>query len=190
MKLTIMLLTVSFAFLLTTLPMGISLIIRIFWQRSDHEVKAILQFKLAKTIAELLMYVNHSMNFVLYCATGQKFRQQIVYLLRCKRDNYAAWSSLHTDDTANANNAVANANGININGVHVNVGGGGGGGGGGAGGGGGGANVSHTQNTKLTSSLRNGHTSVRLLAPNVVPELNNLIVGDPVDAPPAAVTDL
>ena len=98
-KLTIMLLTVSFAFLLTTLPMNISLIITAFWQHGNHGLRQTVQFKLAKTVVELLMYVNHSMNFCLYCATGQKFRQQIVYLLRCRRDNYAAWTSLHTDDT-------------------------------------------------------------------------------------------
>ncbi|KAK7114515.1 hypothetical protein V1264_000569 [Littorina saxatilis] len=99
MKLTIMLLTVSFAFLLTTLPMNISLIVTAFWDHSNNDLRRVVQFKLANTVAELLMYLNHSMNFCLYCATGQKFRQQIVHLLRCRRDNYSAWNSLHTDDT-------------------------------------------------------------------------------------------
>ena len=31
------------------------------------------RFELARTIAELLMYANHAINFYLYCATGQKF---------------------------------------------------------------------------------------------------------------------
>jgi len=33
------------------------------------------RFELARTIAELLMYANHAINFYLYCATGQKFRR-------------------------------------------------------------------------------------------------------------------
>ena len=95
-----MLLTVSFAFLLTTLPMNISLIITAFWQHGNHGLRQTVQFKLAKTVAELLMYVNHSVNFCLYCATGQKFRQQIRYLMRCKKEtSYTSWSSVHKENT-------------------------------------------------------------------------------------------
>ena len=99
-KLTVMLLTVSFTFLLTTLPMNISLIVTAFWNQQKHDVHPTAQFKLAKTVAELLMYVNHSVNFCLYCATGQKFRQQITHLMRCKKDSsYTAWSSVHKENT-------------------------------------------------------------------------------------------
>ena len=99
-KLTVMLLTVSFAFLLTTLPMNVSLIVTAFWQQYQNTLRQIAQFKLAKTVAELLMYVNHSINFFLYCATGQKFRQQIVHMLGCKKQTpYAPWNSIQTEDT-------------------------------------------------------------------------------------------
>ena len=99
-KLTIMLLTVSFTFLLTTLPMNVSLIVTAFWQQYQNTLRQIAQFKLAKTVAELLMYVNHSINFFLYCATGHKFRQQIVHLLGCKKQTpYAPWTSIQTEDT-------------------------------------------------------------------------------------------
>jgi hypothetical protein len=101
-KLTVMLLTVSFTFLLTTLPMNIALIFTAFWnQQKTHELHHTAQFNLAKTVTELLMYVNHSINFCLYCATGHKFRQQIVHLLRCKRDSNAqhAWASVQTEAT-------------------------------------------------------------------------------------------
>jgi len=37
---------------------------------------------LVRTVCELLMYVNHSINFFLYCATGQKFRRQLCALWR------------------------------------------------------------------------------------------------------------
>ncbi|KAL8574169.1 hypothetical protein ACOMHN_024613 [Nucella lapillus] len=99
LKLTIMLLTVSFAFLLTTLPMNVLTIVTTFWHQQQYSLRHTVRFKLAKTVAELLMYVNHSINFGLYCATGHKFRQQIVYLLRCRRDSFVGWSSVNTDDS-------------------------------------------------------------------------------------------
>ncbi|XP_070198812.1 growth hormone secretagogue receptor type 1-like [Littorina saxatilis] len=101
-KLTIMLLSVSFTFLITTLPMNITLIFTAFWnQQKDHDLRSIAQFNLAKTVAELLMYINHSINFCLYCATGQKFRQQIKHLMRCKKETnvYSSWPSGHTMQT-------------------------------------------------------------------------------------------
>ncbi|CAG5124744.1 unnamed protein product, partial [Candidula unifasciata] len=97
-RLTALLLTVSFTFLLLTLPNNIALIVSRFWNqkyenKTDHltadEMRAIVhgmaRFKLVMTITELLMYTNHSINFFLYCATGNKFRQQIFDLLRCLR---------------------------------------------------------------------------------------------------------
>nr|AKQ63062.1 orphan G-protein coupled receptor 57 [Platynereis dumerilii] len=86
-KLTIMLLTISFAFLLTTLPMNIALIGTAFYNQYHKDLHIMTKFKLIRTITELLMYVNHSMNFYLYCATGQKFRHELVSLL-CHRWRY------------------------------------------------------------------------------------------------------
>ena len=83
-KLTVMLLTISFTFLLTTLPVNISLIATAFWNPYVKDLKVVAKFTLIRTITELLMYTNHSMNFFLYCATGQKFRQQLGWLL-CRR---------------------------------------------------------------------------------------------------------
>ena len=86
-KLTCMLLAVSFTFLLTTLPMNVLLLVRAFTEhynkdRDSLELKRhYAQMTLARTVAELLMYVNHSVNFFLYCATGRKFRRQVKMLL-------------------------------------------------------------------------------------------------------------
>lgn len=74
-KLTIMLLAVSFAFVLTTLPMNLLQIVSAFLGPVAH--KRFAQMTLFRTIAELLMYVNHSINFFLYCATGRKFRRHV-----------------------------------------------------------------------------------------------------------------
>lgn len=55
------------------------------------------QFKLIMTVTELLMYTNHSINFFLYCATGNKFRQQFFDLFRClQHPDRALAHNLHT----------------------------------------------------------------------------------------------
>jgi len=46
------------------------------------------RFELARTIAELLMYANHAINFYLYCATGQKFRHQLIWMVCYSRRTY------------------------------------------------------------------------------------------------------
>ena len=89
-RLTAMLLTISFAFVLTTLPMNINLILTYYWSSmvnaldGEDKLRMLAMAAMVRTIAELLMYTNHSMNFFLYCATGQKFRQQLCDLL-CHR---------------------------------------------------------------------------------------------------------
>lgn len=82
-KMTAMLLTVSFAFLLTTLPMNVCLIVSALWHMNKDPV-SVARFSLAETITTLLMYTNHSMNFFLYCAAGQKFRHQLLKLVCAK----------------------------------------------------------------------------------------------------------
>ena len=82
-KITIMLLAVSFTFIFTTLPMNSLLIYKSVFIVDDDDEK-FARMKLLYTIAELLMYSNHSVNFFLYCATGRKFRDQFVALFsRC-----------------------------------------------------------------------------------------------------------
>ena len=94
-RLTIMLLTISFAFLLTTLPLNIVGIATAFYNRSAMtDLHLVARLKLARTITEMLMYGNHSMNFFLYCATGQKFRHQLVWMVcYSKRVNAKSWFS-------------------------------------------------------------------------------------------------
>ena len=80
-KITVMLLTISFAFLITTLPSSVCMIIGALMKHQTDPVD-ISRYVLAQTITEHLMYVNHSMNFFLYCATGQKFRFELFRLAR------------------------------------------------------------------------------------------------------------
>ncbi|KAK2191341.1 hypothetical protein NP493_53g00000 [Ridgeia piscesae] len=99
-RLTVMLLTISFAFLLTTLPMNVANIAATFCNVFKNDLQRVAKFRLARTITELLMYVNHSMNFFLYCATGQKFRHQLVWMVcYAKRPYRLSWGSEHSQAT-------------------------------------------------------------------------------------------
>lgn len=80
-RMTIMLLTISFAFLLTTLPRTVAGICAAFYNQYRRDLARVAAFEFAHTVTDLLMYVNHSMNFFLYCATGQKFRHQLVWMM-------------------------------------------------------------------------------------------------------------
>jgi hypothetical protein len=68
-KITCMLLVISFVFLVTTLPMAIVLI---HTSLADSVVddSTLTRRILIYSIAEMLMYLNHSINFFLYYATG------------------------------------------------------------------------------------------------------------------------
>jgi len=64
-----MLLTISFTFLATTLPLTVVSIAAAFVGRTGGpDALTASRFELARTIAELLMYANHAINFYLYCA--------------------------------------------------------------------------------------------------------------------------
>lgn len=80
-RLTVMLLAVSFTFLITTLPSCVVLII-MSHHSSGRSLDTTLSVLVAQTVGELLMYANHSINFYLYCATGCKFRHQLVAMFR------------------------------------------------------------------------------------------------------------
>ena len=80
-RLTVMLLTVSFTFLITTFPQAVMILIIAPLRPTNLSVNSIMILRLIQTISELLMYVNHSINFYLYCITGYKFRRQLMHLL-------------------------------------------------------------------------------------------------------------
>jgi len=43
------------------------------------------RYLLVKTICFLLMYLNHAINFYLYCLTGKRFRKELAAMLNCDR---------------------------------------------------------------------------------------------------------
>ncbi|ELU00794.1 hypothetical protein CAPTEDRAFT_190629 [Capitella teleta] len=83
-RVTYMLLTVSFTFILLTGPFTLhSLIVK-----DTKDVNQQARNLLSKTICFMLMYANHSVNFYLYCVTGKKFRNEFIDTFSvCFRDN-------------------------------------------------------------------------------------------------------
>jgi len=102
-----MLLTISFTFLVTTLPLTVVSIAAAFVGRTSggRDELTASRFKLARTIAELLMYANHAINFYLYCATGQKFRHQLIWMVCYSRRTY--WLPGDVDRRSPAPSAAA-----------------------------------------------------------------------------------
>ena len=76
---TTMLLVISFVWLALTTPYGIFSVSRT--QLSEVMDPSVLRFSV--TICFLLFYLNHSVNFYLYCLTGQKIRKEFIELFLC-----------------------------------------------------------------------------------------------------------
>jgi len=64
------------------------------------------RYLLVKTVCFLLVYVNHAINFYLYCLTGKRFRQELAAILNCGR------VTLLCSGRTNADQAVAAAAGV------------------------------------------------------------------------------
>ena len=81
---TAILMTVSIVFLVLTGPSAIFFIMQSMWVKpADPETppKVILFY----TCVSLLSYVNNSINFMLYCVSGRKFRNEFKLVFQRKR---------------------------------------------------------------------------------------------------------
>lgn len=84
-RLTAMLLSITFAFILLTAPSMIVHIIReqaIFDQSQPSNVA---KYILTRQVLRLTLYLNHSINFFLYCVAGTKFRRELAAMICCPR---------------------------------------------------------------------------------------------------------
>ena len=79
-NITVMLLMVSFTFLVLTSPVVIVLLYkRYYWLPATPAERA--QARLTHAIVDNLMYTNHAINFLLYCISGRRFREELKRLL-------------------------------------------------------------------------------------------------------------
>ena len=85
-QLAAMLLMVSFAFLILTLPLYVRYVYFILFPYS-HSVKLSAVYTLAFHITNKLYATNSAVNFYLYCCGGRKFREDVLNLFSCRTVN-------------------------------------------------------------------------------------------------------
>ena len=78
-QITFMCVSVSFAFVIFIAPSVILLIGKVYWQKYES-------YHLTKSINNLLVYCNHSINCYLYLLTGRKFRDETLKFLSCGKE--------------------------------------------------------------------------------------------------------
>ncbi|GFO25917.1 growth hormone secretagogue receptor type 1-like [Plakobranchus ocellatus] len=76
-SMTAILLLLNVVFLATTTPVSIFFIIRDDWVKRITNHKELALFRLTFTIVNLIQYMNNSINFILYCITGSRFRKEL-----------------------------------------------------------------------------------------------------------------
>ncbi len=84
-NMTVILLIISFAFLILSTPSGVFLIYRRVSLGISHSPAYIAKVRLVQVIFAIMMYLNHSLNFVFYCISGTRFRQELIIMLTCHK---------------------------------------------------------------------------------------------------------
>lgn len=75
---TTMLIGISILFLVTTTPSAIYFLKSDDWIGLDPDPETIARIRLLFTVTNLVYYANNSLNFLLYCLTGSRFRRAFV----------------------------------------------------------------------------------------------------------------
>ncbi|XP_064626832.1 FMRFamide receptor-like [Lineus longissimus] len=78
---TYMLVTISVAFVLLTLPFSLHFIASGQVKNPTEQQEA--DFTLSYAVTYLISYVNNSINFLLYCVSGTQFRREVFKMLKC-----------------------------------------------------------------------------------------------------------
>ena len=86
-QMTAMCLSASFCFLVCITPSIVLLIGKPYWAGTPSKPNN--AYEVAKAANNILVYVNHSLNFFLYSLTGKRFRTELVALVTCKRKRAA-----------------------------------------------------------------------------------------------------
>ena len=101
-RLTIMLLSVTLAFMLLTCPSVVYICLnRLTSPRTYSDAKLLLL-----DLLEALWYTKHALNFILYTLSGQDFRREFIKLIRCTRRKS---SMITTSIPSNQNNGFTSA---------------------------------------------------------------------------------
>ncbi|CAF0937694.1 unnamed protein product [Rotaria sp. Silwood1] len=85
-RLTTMLLAVSFAFCICSMPISIMQLIDAIYSDIEQRSSTLTAgIAIGKIIAEISQYINHSSNFFLYAFTGRVFRHELRRLFTCHK---------------------------------------------------------------------------------------------------------
>jgi len=99
-SMTILLLTISFAYLLFVLPNNINDYVysKMTALLSEEEMR---RMHIVVTLGQILGWLNHSCNFILYTISGQRFRNEALTMLTCGRymPNWNEEARVHHDTT-------------------------------------------------------------------------------------------
>ena len=82
---TAMLLTVTFTFIVLTTPVAVNLAGQFLWWKETitASLENYAKFKVFWAVANLLMYMNNAINFVLYVLIGPRFRKEFCNIFMC-----------------------------------------------------------------------------------------------------------
>jgi len=101
-RMTAMLLSVTFTFVILTAPKAVLFCIRkevfmfLKYQNAPPDFKEVALYALITRIADLCIYTNHAINFLLYCVSGQRFRKEMKLMFSCgatRRASLSVYSS-------------------------------------------------------------------------------------------------
>ena len=96
---TIMLVSVVIVFIICQVP---ALVYNLAYAIDQQHIQGSFGYKILSNLRNFLVNVNSAINFILYCALGQKFRRIFVqtFCRRCvNMDNYTPMSGVHTAGT-------------------------------------------------------------------------------------------
>ena len=82
-QITATVLTISFTFILCNLPMATSIIVERFLMDINDPI-SLSKFTLAGYTSQMLVAVNHGVNFLLYIFSGKQFREEFLVVFSCK----------------------------------------------------------------------------------------------------------
>ena len=108
-----LLLTLNFVFIVTTAPVCVYLIGEPYWVPRDVPRDIQLEDPWW-AVVNMLMYINNTVNFGLYCFSGTKFRRELVRLFTKKADRNSSHVVQNLTDRTNLNqrSAMNRATGI------------------------------------------------------------------------------
>ncbi|KAL3869225.1 hypothetical protein ACJMK2_041933 [Sinanodonta woodiana] len=104
--LTAMLLTINFVFFLCVTPISIYLIGETHWYANIETNDRMAESYMLWAIVNILMYTNHSTNFLMYCLSGTRFRGEVKALFTGNGNKRGLFTNFKTTRTIQVNDTI------------------------------------------------------------------------------------